>query len=194
MNFFDLATNYIFYVGMGTCDRWKDIRPKFRNRLFNEYIDTHECGSRKIKGNLTQDEAYALEYEIIEEYKKLGYCSCNIAEGGRKETAYLGEKNPNYKNDTLHNRYMENKEFALEKQSRPRSQNGMAKTVYVYIDKTKEFVGEFGCVPDAMDYLVNECGLKHRCSTNKNLYGMVYTNMCHDKPYRGYYFTNEKLN
>lgn len=66
----------------------------------------------------------------------------------------FGKDNPNYGNDTLRKRYEQDKEFAKEKQSRPRGQNGRAKKCVLYAeDMSGEFY--FDCQRDAVDLLVS---------------------------------------
>lgn len=71
----------------------------------------------------------------------------------------FGSDNPNYGNDTLHKRYMQDKEFAKEKQSRPRGRNGRAKSCVL----SSCFNGDsyrFDCQRDAVDMLIS-IGLFH---------------------------------
>ena len=67
-------------------------------------------------------------------------------------TDLSGNKNPNYGNRTLHNRYKEDKQFALDKQSRPRSRNGRATPV---IASNAAGVYGFPCMMDCADYLIS---------------------------------------
>lgn len=64
----------------------------------------------------------------------------------------FGEDNPNYGNTILHERYMKDKEYALEKQSRKGGRNGKAKKCALYYND--EFVSEFSYQREAVDYLV----------------------------------------
>lgn len=50
-----------------------------------------------------------------------------------KKGKYLGKDNPNYGNDTLKKRYASNPELAKQLLSRPGSQNGKSKPLYIYI-------------------------------------------------------------
>lgn len=65
-----------------------------------------------------------------------------------------GINNPNYGNDALHRRYIKDKEFAKEKQSRPRGQNGKAKKCVLYNDEL-EIEFHCDCLRDAVDLLVD---------------------------------------
>lgn len=64
-----------------------------------------------------------------------------------------GENNPNYGNTTLKERYAKDKDFALQKQSRPRGQNGKARKVSLTNIHNSE-VSRFDCIVDLCEYLV----------------------------------------
>lgn len=73
----------------------------------------------------------------------------------RKANRYptlCGVLNPNYKNDTLHKKYQEDKAFAKEKQSRPGERNGKSKSCRL-IDPAGLCIGTFGYQRGAVDYL-----------------------------------------
>ena len=57
-----------------------------------------------------------------------------------------GKKNPNYGNNKLSEKYRNDKAYALEKQSRPKGQNGRAKKLEVYCDgklvKKLDYIGQ----------------------------------------------------
>ena len=55
------------------------------------------------------------------------YSNCNRPD-------YNGSNNPNYMNDTLHLKYLDNPELALEKQSRKGLQNGRCQKINLYYD------------------------------------------------------------
>lgn len=64
---------------------------------------------------------------------------------------YVGENNPNYHNNTLHNKYCKDRELSKLKQSRPKGQNGRAIKCSLYYKD--EFIRSFGCQRDAVSYL-----------------------------------------
>ena len=65
---FNKSNNYIFYVGKGCGNRCTEVRR--RNKSFLKYIEENECSYRIIKENLLEDEAFALEEDMIMEYRK----------------------------------------------------------------------------------------------------------------------------
>ncbi len=72
-------TKEVIYVGKGTNNRY---RVKKHNKFFNDMISRYECESRIIKEFKTEKEAFAYEFERINELKKIGQCVCNIHNGG----------------------------------------------------------------------------------------------------------------
>lgn len=62
-----------------------------------------------------------------------------------------GERNPNWGNDTLHKRYIENPEFAKQCQSRPGRQNGRATPIDIYNDTS--LIGHFEYLGEAAAYM-----------------------------------------
>lgn len=87
---YNVDTGEIFYVGKGRKDRYKNT--KNRNEYFKNYYNKYKCESRKVKENLTEEESFNLEIELIKEYKKQGMCKCNITDGGEGSTYEKGSK------------------------------------------------------------------------------------------------------
>ena len=68
--------------------------------------------------------------------------------------SHYGENNPNYGKHTLSDKYKNNPELAKEKQSRPGTQNGRAKSIKIVDSKTgDEF--SFGYIREAAKYLID---------------------------------------
>ena len=57
------------------------------------YVKKHNCVSRIIQDNLTEDQAYILEEKTIKQYKKTGECFLNFDEGGRRGGRSPGKLN-----------------------------------------------------------------------------------------------------
>jgi hypothetical protein len=71
-----------FYIGKGKANR--DTSHK-RNPYWKNIVAKHGFVSKKIKENLTEDEAWGLEKSLIQQYGKLSDgtgCLCNLADGG----------------------------------------------------------------------------------------------------------------
>lgn len=98
-----------------------------------------------------------------------------------KYVGRFGENNPNYGNNTLHLRYLENKEFAKEKQSRPGERNGRAKPCQLF-HISDGLVGTFEFQRDAVYYLIGRKIVKE---------GAILESVIHylkrKQGYKGYY-------
>lgn len=246
---YNIETNEVFYVGKGKKDRYKI---KYgRNKYFNNYINKHDCDVRIIKNNLTENDAFSKEIELIQFYRSINQCKCNIADGGEggihlygednpmygrtwwdentpiekidawkiktrhigennsmygvspkermddetynvwkeKHKNIRGEKNPNYRNDTLKKKYKENPNLALLLQSRKGEQNGMAKKVYLY-DINKKFIKEFNYIGECSQYLIDSGYSKGKV---KSISGNITESIKKNKPYLKHIFSFEKL-
>ena len=75
---FNILTNEVFYVGMGTGDR--RFQTKQRSDLFKKYYEENDCAVRLVRTGLTEDEARQIEREYIAE---LNPC-CNQTKGGER--------------------------------------------------------------------------------------------------------------
>lgn len=80
----------VFYVGKGTKYRYRS--KKRDNPKLVEIINSFDCDSKIIEGNLSEKEAFDLEKEMIKYYKELGHPLINISEGGHMPPSHLGKK------------------------------------------------------------------------------------------------------
>lgn len=93
-----------------------------------------------------------------------------------------GKNNPNYGNRKLSKIYAENKELALEKQSRKGIQNGRCRKIKLYKDGI--FVKEFDYMGLCCEYL------KENKVSNGNINSIrsgIWRRMTENKPYKGHY-------
>ena len=102
-------TNEPFYVGCGSLERARS-KTKKRSKAFSDVIKNNPCHYVILKQNLSNDEAAALERQVIEDYREQGCDLINKTNGGeishggtwtdemRKEYSVrlAGENNPNY--------------------------------------------------------------------------------------------------
>lgn len=77
---FNVESGEVFYVGKGCGYRYKSIEG--RNNYFLNYYNKYKCDVRKIKENLTEQEAFDNEIIKIKEYKSKGQYKCNLSSGG----------------------------------------------------------------------------------------------------------------
>ena len=81
-------TGKLFYIGKGTKYRYRS--KKRDNSTLVEIINTCDCDSKILKGNLTEEEAFECEKEMIKEYRKLGHPLINIQDGGHFPPNHAG--------------------------------------------------------------------------------------------------------
>lgn len=99
---FDLARKYyvyawyyedtekIFYIGKGTKYRYRS--KKRDNERLVGIINSCKCNSKILKGELTEEEAFKYEKEMISHYRKTGHPLINIQEGGHLPPSAKGMK------------------------------------------------------------------------------------------------------
>lgn len=100
-----------------------------------------------------------------------------------------GENNPNYHNDTLHNKVKDNPELRIEYYSRPGSQNGRAKEVFVY-DINKNYIANFSYIGECCEWIKEKLSINSRIDTIRSGITLSIKN---GKPYRNMYFSFTKL-
>lgn len=113
-------TKEVFYVGKGCRERWRT--KKRENKFFMNMLRTHECDVRKVKENLTEQEAFDLEIKLISYYREnTNFRLTNIQDGGENPPTFYGEESPAKRPEVRkkigmsnHNRYEENPELRKE--------------------------------------------------------------------------------
>lgn len=181
---YDVDNGYVFYVGKGTKNRWKQLKPDRRNADFLEYYNNHNCSCRFVKTGVSEEDAYVAERERLEYLHGINQAHCNHDSGGRCGATNYGAYNGMYRN--THSDAVKKKLSEINKKCQNRSSNGNAKPVYVYTEQM-QFLKEYGCVPDAIEDLFG---------TDKItvLQGRIYHAMSKSqKPVNGYYFSREKV-
>lgn len=103
-------------------------------------------------------------------------------ENGRYKQRF-GEENPNYGNTKLSEFYKENPEIALEKQSRPATQNGRATPIKVF--KNGILYKEFDYIGECAQYLHENHGFSNNAETVRiGIRRSINKNV----PYKGFTF------
>ena len=105
-----------------------------------------------------------------------------------KKGMYFGKDNPNYGNDTLKKKYAANPELAKELLSRPGSQNGRAKPLYIY-DLNGNLIEEFGYQTAGAEWLIKNGYVN---VTVKTVINNINKSIKMNKPYLKFKFYNEK--
>ncbi|WP_125154464.1 hypothetical protein [Clostridium rectalis] len=88
---YNMDSKEVFYVGKGKNKRYKNTTK--RNQYFKNYYNKYECSVRKVKENLTEKEAFNYEIELIEKYRNINQCKCNLTNGGEGATFPEGSWN-----------------------------------------------------------------------------------------------------
>lgn len=77
-----LDTNTPFYVGKGKRGTNRSKSKRSRNDYWHNIVKKHGYTIEIIEENLTENQAFQKEIELIALYKSQGYCEANIASGG----------------------------------------------------------------------------------------------------------------
>ncbi len=191
-----------FYVGKGHGDRaWIKHRNEKHDKIANEY----GMSVRIIYNNLTEEEAFEKENEVITRYINSGYgIDIKGLEGDDEEKfltnqtfggagsvgisnpmynvspkermnsfqyevwlnktrtrleSQVGDKNPNWKNDTLRKKLENNPELKNIYYSRKGSQNGRSKKIELY-DLSKNYIRTFDFIGECASYVKEVIGAK----------------------------------
>lgn len=82
-------TGKLFYIGKGTKYRYRSR--KRDNPKLVEIINSCDCDSKILKGNLDEKEAFECEEKMIKKYRSLGHPLINIQDGGYKPPDHTGK-------------------------------------------------------------------------------------------------------
>lgn len=93
----------------------------------------------------------------------------------------FGEANPNYENNTLHLKYLNNPDYAIKKQSRPGGKNGKAKKCNLFHEK-EGFIGTFEYQRDAVNCLIGR-GIVKKTANKES----VIHYLRREQGYKGYF-------
>ncbi len=73
-------TDIVFYVGKGSGNRAFNLH--LRSKYHKNIVKKYGCSIEVIKTGLTQDQAFALEIELIKYYKSINQAKVNLTLGG----------------------------------------------------------------------------------------------------------------
>ena len=122
-----INTGEVFYVGKGTGNRYKRLIG--RNYFFQCMYDTHDCNVRKIYENLTEQEAFEKEIEIIKYYKEnTNYRLTNQTDGGEGTSGWKPSKEFRKKQSEIHKKQWKDDDFRNMMLSIRQDENGVYKS------------------------------------------------------------------
>lgn len=99
-----------------------------------------------------------------------------------------GANNPNYGNDTLHNKVKDNPELRIQYYSRKGSQNGRSRKVELY-DDNNCFLGYFEYLGKCAEYIIDKLNLRSNVNTVRS---QIIKCLKTGKTYRGFSFKEVK--
>lgn len=76
--------NYVFYVGMGVYPS-RPYSKSGRNYLWKATVNRLGVKVDVVFKDLTKEEAFEKERDLIAKYRLIGQCSCNIEDGGKSK-------------------------------------------------------------------------------------------------------------
>lgn len=95
-----------------------------------------------------------------------------------------GENNPNYGNDTLHNKVKDNKELRIQYYSRPATQNGRSRKIKLF-DINHNYIETFDYIGACCEYLKDKLNLN---SNINSIRSNITQRTKKGLPYRNHYF------
>ena len=103
-------TNEVFYVGKGKGKRYKQILG--RNKFFTDMYKSHNCDVKKVYENLTEQEAFQKEREVIRWYREnTSYRLTNQTDGGEGSSGWVPPKDFRDKQSQIHKEQWQDEEF-----------------------------------------------------------------------------------
>lgn len=146
-------TDEIIYVGKGSKRRYLS---KQHNSMFREFIKRFECESRIIAYYENEKDAFAKEFDRVNELKQKGQCVCNIIAGGSGGGGSVNIATKKRWTDDMRKYYSENNVMKSKAQRKRMSDNNPMKNeeVALRVGMTKRkplIIGDtrFSCVKEA---------------------------------------------
>lgn len=103
-------TNEVFYVGKGKGRRYKQISG--RNKFFTDMYESHNCEAKKVYENLTEQEAFQKEREVVRWYKEnTSYRLTNQTDGGEGSSGWIPPKDFRDKQSQIHKAQWQDEKF-----------------------------------------------------------------------------------
>lgn len=103
-------TNEVFYVGKGKGRRYKQTSS--RNKFFTDMYESHNCAVTKVYENLTEQEAFQKECELVSWYREnTNYRLTNQTDGGEGSSGWVPPKDFRDKQSKIHKAQWQDEEF-----------------------------------------------------------------------------------
>lgn len=124
---FIVDTNEVFYVGKGKNDRYLTISG--RNKFFMDMYNSHICDVRKVYENLSEQEAFNKEIELIAYYRKNTlFRLTNQTDGGEGTSGWVPTNEFRKKQSNIHKSQWQNEAFKQRMIEIRQNENGPYKS------------------------------------------------------------------
>ena len=127
-----------FYIGKGKNKR--DLST-YRNRFWKNIANKHGYVAKRVKDNLTEEEAWDLEKELIKSYGKLidgTGCLCNISDGGEGASGTIHSQETKNKWSEIKKGKTYEEIYGVEKATYMRELRRKSSTGRIYSEETKK--------------------------------------------------------
>ncbi len=91
---YNVDTDFVFYVGKGMKDRYKETKLGARSKLFVDYYNNNNCEVEIVVDCLSEKDAFDVEIKMINYHKNRSECTCNKLLGGQGGPVLYGKDNP----------------------------------------------------------------------------------------------------
>lgn len=125
---FIVDTEEVFYVGKGKNKRYKQT--KKRNKFFTDIYNTHDCDVRIVQDNLSEEDAFQKEKDLIAYYRNnTDFRLSNITDGGDGASGYVHSPEVREKISESSKKRWEDESFRDKMLAIRRDENGPYKSV-----------------------------------------------------------------